>query len=183
MERTECKLLRAALPTPHWGVQGGSAFTIRAVTTDIHASAPQVAETLLNISAYPCWNHFVPRISEASNRLQPGDKFTEHVDMFGNGRPSGIIRMKLSMTMQETTHETNGIMIVWLGRLPSWLLRSERVHEIVQGQDHGASTTYTCYETFSGPLAGATRLFVGRALVSRFAQWNAECVAWTESAA
>ena len=111
--------------------------------------------------------------------------------MFGNGRSSGIIKMKLNMTTlqshaqgHEPPENTKGqaqerYTVVWLGRaLPDWALRSERVHKIIVNEDGGAM--YDVYETFSGALAGMTKLFVGKALVKRFGQWNEELQGYVE---
>ena len=75
-----------------------------------------------------------------------------------------------------------GYRVVWLGKgYPSWLLRSERVHLISLndgGEEVGA--TYDVFETFSGPLAWAVKLFVGKTLVRRFRQWNEELKNYVE---
>lgn len=172
----------APVPTPHWGAQSGPAFTIRA-TTIVKARAASVLDALLNTSTWPLWNNFVPRASlskppsnsDTPNRLCPGIIFTEHVDMAGKGR-STIVKMKLLMTTLDELNAPGrrGYRVVWLGKgYPSWALRSERVHEIYE--DHiGGETTYDVYETFSGPLAWAVRIFVGNILVKRFGQWNGE---------
>ena len=79
---------------------------------------------------------------------------------------------------------------MWLGkRYPDWALRSERVHEIYRTSDGGdgegesgggGETVYDVYETFSGPLAWFVRVFVGKALVRRFGQWNGELKGFVE---
>ncbi|KAI4250687.1 MAG: hypothetical protein LQ352_005305 [Teloschistes flavicans] len=177
-------LIRPPLATPHWGEQGGPAFTVRAVA-QIHASSAAIQHSLLNASAYPEWNNFVPRVTfpkvPTSNSPQPdgslgeGILFTEHVDMFGKGKPSGLVRMRLLMTTLEETERENGTgyKVVWLGKgYPDWALRSERVHAIYPS-GHGVCT-YDVWETFSGPLALLVRLFLGGTLVKRFEQWNQE---------
>ena len=74
-----------------------------------------------------------------------------------------------------------GSRAVWLGKgYPDWALRSERVHEIWEGEE---GTVYDVYETFSGPLAWAVRVFVGGALVRRFGQWNGELKDFVEGKA
>ena len=108
--------------------------------------------------------------------------------MFGNGKPSEIVRMKLLMTTLKQMSEEGkrGYRVVWLGKgYPSWALRTERVHEIYtmisdNGED-GKETVYDVFETFSGPLAWAVRVFVGAALVKRFGQWNGELRDYIES--
>lgn len=176
-----------SLPTPHWGNQGSPAFTVRA-TTPINASPDLVLSTLLDTSSWPQWNNFVPRAtlglnSSSSNpsQLQPGVLFTEHVDMRGRGRNT-VVKMKLLMTSLDRLDEREGrkgFRVVWLGKgYPDWALRSERVHEIFQ--DDEGETVYDVYETFSGPLAWAVRVFVGGALVRRFAQWNGELKEYVE---
>lgn len=198
--KAQASLIQPALPTPHWGPQTGSAFTVRA-TVAINATPDAILDTLLNTAEYPRWNNFVPRVTITTNgndvksRLAQGVTFTEHVDMFGNGRPSGMIKMKLVMTtlqdhLQGGHHQSQEnagaqargerYTVVWLGRaLPDWALRSERVHKIMVDGD-GGGAMYDVYETFSGVLAGVTRLVVGKALVKRFGQWNEELKGYVE---
>ncbi|KAL9015630.1 MAG: hypothetical protein Q9185_006987 [Variospora sp. 1 TL-2023] len=184
----KAELLRSPLPTPNWGQQRGSAFTVRAVTS-INATSSTVLGALLDTSEYPTWNRFVPRVtfsdvsdtdahgSQQKTQLSEGLTFTEHVDMFGNGKPSGLVKMKLLMTALEKS-ESNSVektdyKVVWLGKgCPDWALRSERVHSIISNSD--GTTTYHVFETFSGPLALLLRLLVGPTLVKRFKQWNEE---------
>lgn len=188
MDNTKADLVDP-IPTPHWGSQSGVAFTITATAT-IKAQPQLILDTLLNTSTWPQWNRFVPRASlsdaprepEEASRLRPGVLFTEHVDMAGRGR-STIVKMKLLMTNNDEINEPerHGYRIVWLGQnYPTWALRSERVHEIYQADTDGDATYYV-YETFSGPLAWAVKLFVGKTLVERFAQWNAELKGFVES--
>ncbi len=102
--------------------------------------------------------------------------------MFGHGKPSGIVRMTLLMTTLEDIKEDGkvGFRVVWLGKgYPSWALRTERVHEIYQRQGE-EGTVYDVFETFSGPVAWAVRVFVGGALVRRFGQWNGELRGFVE---
>ena len=147
----------------------------------------------------------MPRVTfpegRKGGRLGEGVTFIEHVDMFGRGKPSGIVKMKLLMTMLEEEVEEEGRRgeerdgdveagdgkgvgkkrwkVVWLGKgYPDWALRSERVHVVERHAEE--ETRYDVYETFSGPLAALVRLFVGGALVKRFGQWNRELKAWVE---
>lgn len=186
----KAELLRSPIATPHWGAQGGSAFTVRAVIT-ANATSSVVLRTLLDTTKYPEWNRFVPRVtfpdtsdagpSHPSGELHEGILFTEHVDMYGQGKPSGLVKMKLLMTTLEEMDDKRGkkYEVVWLGKgYPDWALRSERVHQILCNDD--GTTTYNVFETFSGPLALFVRLFVGTALVKRFKQWNEELVHYAE---
>lgn len=174
--------LIAPMPTPHWGAQSGVAFTIRA-KANIKAHPQSVLDALLDTSTWPQWNNFVlraslsnhPAASDEPQRLRPGILFTEHVDMAGRGR-STIVKMRLLMTSLDEMKEPQcgGYRVVWLGKgYPDWALRSERVHEISQAHADG-ETVYDVYETFSGPLAWAVRVFVGKTLVKRFGQWNGD---------
>ena len=180
--------LVAPIPTPHWGPQGGSAFTVTASAT-IKASMQPILDALLDTSLWPQWNNFVPRVTfskapedaDDSERLRPGVLFTEHVDMAGRGR-STIVKMKLLMTSLDEITESgrHGFRVVWLGKgYPSWALRTERVHEIYNS-DSSDETVYDVYETFSGPLAWAVKFFVGKTLVKRFGQWNGELKGFVE---
>ena len=173
------------LPTPRWGSQTGfGAFSVRAFAR-IHAAPDAILDCLLETSSYPVWNRFVPGVtfprastsdpSSANRRLGVGCQFVEHVDMYGNGRSSGLINMKLLVTTMEELGYENGrsYKVVWLGQgYPDWALRSERVHKISQVED--GISIYEVWETFSGPLAFLVRLFVGKTLVKRFRQWNQE---------
>ena len=177
--------LIAPIPTPHWGSQSGSSFTVRATTT-ISQPPQSVLDALLETSTWPEWNNFVPRVSishpsKDTHRLHPGTLFTEHVDMAGRGR-STIVKMKLLMTTLDELDESSrrGFRVIWLGKgYPPWALRTERVHEIYE-EAEGRGTIYDVYETFSGPLAWAVKFFVGHTLVKRFGQWNAELRAFVE---
>lgn len=182
---------RSPIPTPHWGPQGTPAFTIRAIVR-IDATPDVILDRLLDTSKYPEWNNFVPRVTlpyttrnakrpEDTGRLKEGTLFTEHVDMYGHGKPSGLVKMKLLMTtMEELEDEGKKIYkVVWLGKVyPDWALRSERVHLVACNDD--GSCNYVVWETFSGPLALLVRLFVGGALVKRFGQWNQELKEYAE---
>ena len=181
----QAHLLRSPLPTPYWGSQTGSAFTVRAVTI-VKATPTAVLDSLLDTSSYPAWNNFVPTVDlphPSSGRLAADVLFTEHVDMFGQGKPSGLVKMKLLMTTLKEKDEHNGTKtfeVVWLGKAyPDWALRSERVHAI--SCDRQGVTTYDVWETFSGPLAVFVQLFVGGVLVKRFKQWNEELRDHTEA--
>ncbi len=186
--QVKAELLRSPLPTPHWGQQGGAAFTVRAITTT-KVTPSTVLRTLVDTKKYPVWNRFVPRVTfpdpsaNPKGHLQEGVLFTEHVDMYGNGKPSGLVKMKLLMTVLEETENGSGgkdYKVVWLGKAyPDWALRSERVHHISCNSD--GTTTYDVFETFSGPLAFLVRVFVGGALVKRFKQWNEELGRYAES--
>lgn len=188
-DNAKAELLRSPIPTPHWGQQSGAAFTVRAITI-IKADSSTVLKTLVDTSKYPAWNRFVPRVNfpntsagtpQSDGHLQEGVLFTEHVDMYGNGKPSGLVKMKLLMTVLEETENSGGkdYKVVWLGKgYPDWALRSERVHQISRNSD--GTTTYNVFETFSGPLALLVRLFVGGSLVKRFKQWNEELGQYAE---
>ncbi|KAL8717610.1 MAG: hypothetical protein Q9225_005164 [Loekoesia sp. 1 TL-2023] len=186
----EADLFRYPIATPHWGAQGGSAFTVRAVAS-INATPSVVLQHLLDTANYPAWNNFVPRVtllstpdssnSSAECQLQEGVLFTEHVDMYGHGKPSGFVKVKLLMTTLEETEDSGrkNYKVVWLGKAyPDWALRSERVH-VIRCDDNGNST-YDVWETFSGPLALLVRLCVGKTLVERFRQWNQELKSHSE---
>ncbi|KAI4167694.1 MAG: hypothetical protein LQ343_007013 [Gyalolechia ehrenbergii] len=191
LDAAEAGLLRSPIATPHWGAQAGSAFTVRAITS-INAAPSVILHHLLDTSNYPSWNNFVPRVTllhppkKTSNpneipKLEEGVLFTEHVDMYGHGKPSGLVKMKLLMTHLEEVDDNGrkSYKVVWLGKgYPDWALRSERVHAIVCNDD--GSCTYDVWETFSGPLALLVRLFVGRTLVERFKQWNRELKRYSE---
>lgn len=186
----KAELLRSPIPTPHWGPQSGSAFTVRAVAI-VNAAPSILLRTLVDTSKYPEWNRFVPRVtfsdtadarpSNLGGELREGVLFVEHVDMYGQGKPSGLVKMKLLVTTLKETEDKEGkkYSVVWLGKgYPDWALRSERVHQIFRNDD--GTTTYNVFETFSGPLALFVRLFVGTALVKRFKQWNDEMGRYAE---
>jgi len=195
-EKTSSKLLQNPLPTPHWGFQP-SGFTVQAITKSIQASPQQVLDALVNTKQYPQWNNFVPKIDIQkatidstlinTDTLDQGAVFIEHVDMFGHGKPSGLIKIKLRVSMlehldatDESTMRREGFRMVWLNTIaPTWVLRSERVHLIYTESD-SEGTVYECYETFSGLFGWLTKVLVGAALVKRFAQWNEECRMWVE---
>ncbi|KAJ9155202.1 hypothetical protein NKR23_g1780 [Pleurostoma richardsiae] len=66
--------------------------------------------------------------------------------------------------------ERNGWRVAWRATdLPGWLLRTERVQEVVD--DGAGGTEYTCWETFYGVLALVVKLKVGGRLVKGFDAW------------
>lgn len=190
-DTAEAKRYPSPIPTPHWGPQGRPAFTIRAVVR-IEATPSVILDHLLNTSNYPSWNNFVPRVtllnatrkanaSDSIEKLKEGTLFTEHVDMYGHGKPSGLVKMRLLMTAMEEFGDGDKKIsrVVWLGKgYPDWALRSERVHLVACNDD--GSCNYVVWETFSGPLALLVRLFVGAVLVRRFRQWNQELKQYSE---
>ncbi|KAK4157011.1 hypothetical protein C8A00DRAFT_12132 [Chaetomidium leptoderma] len=55
-------------------------------------------------------------------------------------------------------------------RMPSWMLRSERVQEFVD-VNGGSETEYHCWETFYGLLAPVVKLAVGKQVEKGFDAW------------
>lgn len=176
-EKIESSLVNP-IPTPYWGSQSGSAFTVRATTT-IQAPVQLVLHTLLDTNTWPKWNKFVPKadLSNSDGKLRPGIPFTEHVDMKGRGKPSRTMDLTMT-TLEELRDERRGFKVVWVGKsYPDWALRSERVHDVYETDGHAV---YDVYETFSGPLAYVVKIFAGKALVERFGQWNMELKEYVE---
>jgi hypothetical protein len=71
-----------------------------------------------------------------------------------------------------------GFRVAWKmsGKMPSWLLRSERVQEFIEvpnplNSPEGTVTNYVCWETFYGVLAPVVRLAVGSQLIRGFQVW------------
>jgi hypothetical protein len=56
---------------------------------------------------------------------------------------------------------------------PSWVLRTERVHEfhLVELEDGRSATDYLCWETFGGVLAPVLRVVVGTKVRNGFGAW------------
>jgi len=66
--------------------------------------------------------------------------------------------------------EKKGYLVCWKTKMvPEWLLRGERVNEIVD--DGKGGTEYRSWVTFYGPLARVVELSVRGDLVERFGDW------------
>lgn len=176
-------------PTPTHG-PGGS-FSI--ITSCSIAAPPEtVASAILDHAAYSEWNTWIPRCtvespspSSANNTaenspfndpqyIQPGAKLTIEVHL-DPARSWTTTNQNLEVTVLEPYDHSsaNGWRVAWKATShPSYLLRAERVQEMVD-DGHGG-TEYTCWETMYGPLASVVRLATGAMLEKGFQRFGAD---------
>lgn len=168
------------IATPTHG-PGGS-FTIRC-STNIDAPPDAVFAVLTDHSKWPEWNRFVRKVTVDSDQpdaattlIEKGMKMTFDVHMDPTDPGSSPRKEGMLVTIREPYEavgqgERKGWRVAWKSTsLPSWVLRSERVQEVVD--DGGGNTEYTCWETMYGPLAPVVRLAVGGKLEKAFDCWT-----------
>ncbi|ROW10437.1 hypothetical protein VMCG_01823 [Cytospora schulzeri] len=163
------------IATPTYGP--GGAFTVR---SSINISAPPdtVLAILRDHSKWPEWNRFVRKVTiksdPAPNMIEMDTAMTFDVHMDPTDPGSAPTKMDMLVTIlepYEVEGEKRGWRIAWKPTShPTWLLRSERVQEIVD-DGHG-NTEYTCWETMYGPLAYVVKLAVGGKLEKAFQCWG-----------
>lgn len=195
------------IATPTHGA--GGSFTIISST---HISAPPdvVFAALLQHTAWPEWNRFVRLVTvtstpppppattttatppsleaalhsdDGSTYLKKGMRmaFNVHLDPDDAG---SYTRQGMEVTLLEPYGgDKKGWRVAWRGTsLPSLLLRTERVQELVD-DGSGRGTEYTCWETMYGPLAPVVRLATGKSLEKGFRCWGEDLKARAESIA
>jgi hypothetical protein len=90
-----------------------------------------------------------------------------------SGRPTPLEVSVLEPIHDSSSSGQKGWQVAWRQRngllLPAWLLRSERVQELVEVD--GTQTEYRTWETFYGVLAPVVRLAVGSQLLGGFDAW------------
>ncbi|CAI6093850.1 hypothetical protein V2G26_017000 [Clonostachys chloroleuca] len=114
-------------------LRDGATFTPH-VLLDV-ASVPENASAVMQNSKYPTYN------TKACPELQ-----VSALDQYI--RPDGRICMRMAWRAR--------------GKMANFLLRNERVHELVTSPDDPNMTDYVCWETFFGGLNGAMQSVYGK---------------------
>ena len=175
-------------PIPVPSYPSGGVFTVLAGTT-IHASPSAILDALLDLASYPKWNTFIPHVTvistpsststnESGTRLRVGTVLKFDVYMKGPGTARRDSHSLVTI-IEELKDGRRGYRIAWkVLDLSAWLLRGERVQEIV---DLGSGNTqYKTWETFGGPLAYMVRALYKEDMISRFRDWSNELKEYVE---
>lgn len=177
---TESSLNKAAvkpIPTPTYPT--GGVFTVL-TTIAINAPLSKVLDLSLDTSTWPSWNTYVPKVDilsqpsptdPTSQKLQVGTKVTHHNRQKKDGPTSAKFSDSEVVSIEEITMEgEKGWRIVWktIG-MPNWLLRTERVQELIEKD---GKVEYKTWGTFGGPMAYLLSWFGVKAdVVDRFGDW------------
>lgn len=161
-------------------------------TASAHIAAPpdKVFALLIDRTTWPRWNDFIPRadlISSSSpnpnansdNLLHPGQTLHFHVRarLFGALRavPGGSTER---VNMLSTPADGNGEHGVWrvgwtqsAAVMPAWLMRTQRVNEVVVDGREGAECVYRTYMTFEGPVAYLVKWLSGWMVQEGLVMW------------
>lgn len=203
--QTPATIASQPVSTPTHGA--GGSFT---VISSAHIAAPaDVAFTvLLDHTAWPEWNRFVRLVTvtsspaptepsadagpletavqrdDGSRYLKKGTQMAFNVHLDPDNATSHT-RQGMEVTLLEpygSGSQQHGWRVAWRGTsIPSLLLRTERVQELVD--DGSGGCEYTCWETMYGPLAPVVRLTTGKSLEKGFQCWTEDLKRRAESIA
>lgn len=165
-------------------LNGSDAIYYAHSTTTTTAPAEKTWQTLINTSTWPSWNTFCPRVTirhqpgqHDSAILQLGTKMTFHVHMDANSPVETDVY--LVVTQFEPPEGGKTGRIAWAadytasGTLSRFLLRAERVHEVVP-VDEGRGSEVRNWEVQVGYAAYAVRWMYGRVIQGAFERWVEE---------
>jgi hypothetical protein len=166
------------LPTPL--LPAGGVFTVSSSVV-ISAPASRVFSAIVDTANWHKWNTFVPSVEILKQPLGHNDS----ADKLGVGTDMRFkVYMKsrdsaTSSLVQVTALDPEAGKICWkFAGAPSWLLRTERVHEMIDKED--GTCEYCTWETFAGPTAYIIRLIYGNALEERFKDWGRDLKRYVE---
>lgn len=192
------------LETPSFGSGGHHSIIC---STTIHAALPVILTALLDTRTYGSWNRFCrrvtvdqqpssspsppafidPAISDLPTTLRLGTAFTFDVHL-SEAAATRNTTAELEVSVLEEFRRDDGrqgVRVAWRTAsrwTPGFVLRSERIQELVQGDKDG-ETEYRCWETFYGLLASSIRMFVGQSLEWGFGTWMDGLKEFAEKAA
>ncbi len=166
------------LPTPL--LPNGGVFTVSSSVV-ILAPASRVFSAIVDTANWHKWNTFVPSVeilkqpsghNDSANKLEVGTGMRFNVHMTpGDSATSSLL--------QVTVLDSEGGKICWkFAGAPSWLFRTERVHEMINKED--GTCEYCTWETFAGPTAYIIRLIYGNVLKERFNDWGRDLKRYVE---
>jgi hypothetical protein len=164
----------------------------------ISAPPATVFSAVLDVKNWGEWNSFVPfaevqaplapvpglpflvALGEKDNWLRLGSKMTGRVNIDGKPmadigpvaalRATPMLVTVIEVIDPEKEDGRKGYRICWrYDARNEWLLRTERVQEVVETE---RGCEYVTWETFGGWMGAAVRLAVGRKLRERFEDWG-----------
>lgn len=98
-----------------------------------------------------------------------------------DGKPLPVDALRTTpevVTVVEPLEGGRGWRVCWrYGDAKEWLLRAERVQEVVETEE---GCEYVTWESFGGWMAGVVRLAVGGKLKERFADWGRDLKGFCE---
>ena len=177
---TATKRQQETLPTPL--LPNGGVWTV-STSVVISASPSRIYSTIVDTKNWHKWNTFVPVVeilkqppghSNSNETLEIGTDMRFEVHM----KPGGSAT---SSREQVTVLDPEAGKICWkFTGTPSWMLRAERVHTILDNGD--GQCEYCTWETFAGPMAYIIRSIYGNVLQDRFTDWGRELKRYAEEA-
>lgn len=127
----------------------------------------------------------LPPVELGAGDLQPGMRFTLTACLTRAPWPFALKNhVPLEITRVEALSAADGragYRVAWksIGQ-PEWILRAERVQELVLVEGGDGGTEYRCWETFGGPVAWLVKLLMGGSLRKRFAECALDLKVWCE---
>jgi hypothetical protein len=107
------------------------------VSRDIHAPAQVVCDLLTDTSRYRDWN---PAVLSIEGAMSPGNTI----------RLVSIASPNRTFSLEVTSMQAP-LRMVWSDGMPMGLFRGVRTYQL---HPHGAGTTFSMTEEFTGPLSG-----------------------------
>jgi len=166
---TNVEQQQKSLPTPL--LPNGGVFTVSSSVL-ISAPASRIFDAIVDTANWSKWNTFVPSVeilkqpsdhSDNAEKLAVGTNMRFTVYM----KPGGSATSSME---QVTVLDSEARKICWkFTGTPSWLLRAERVHEMIDKDD--GTCEYRTWETFAGPVAYIIRSIYRNDLQERFNDW------------
>jgi hypothetical protein len=175
-----------------------SSQAILTVSAFAHISSPATAQavlsTLLDTTAYPQWNTFVPSVSILATPTSPAASPTPgHLALNSRAifypqmapKPKKPTKLQIHVTILEQATEDNGeSRICWVFDqpwVPGWMLYSERMHTIRGlSEEDGGGVEVKTWENFNGVAAYIVRWMYGKRLAEAYEEWVTDLKGYVE---